>query len=546
MYSKPIVVHSSTRNVYVMEALDEKGEVSQQLNEFADFIQAPEQVHTFNLSPYALWTAKAKHIQADHIIDFLEKHSQNSIPESLKMDIKKNMDHFGALEFSIKEDHLMLTARTKELIETIKEIQSIKTKIIDNPDPTNLVFKARYRTEIKKILFKNNLFVKDIIYKFGDPLELKCTFGPFYDYQLQAVNEYLTFNHQAGGGGTIIMPPNSGKMFIGLKLIEELKTSTLIITKDKYKVEKWYKEIIESTDLSEQNITIFERSGTDLKPITIGTYETLSRHIDELEGFGFIIYDEAHNLPTPTHELTADIRATNKLALAATLARSDENGILVYALVGPRWYEISYPSLVNRNYQVPVNCIEVKVPLPQDEWFDYLARNPKNKVNADSTNSRKYKTASIILKKEVTNRVLLVSYFNEVTQTCSEHFQIAKLSSHLNEDQRQVFIRKFNNKEIDKLLASWSLIENMNLQSIDVMIALSYQQGSEREEYLRLGKLIQAEEGKRRATLYSLVSQNTDEEKYYVERRKSLINLGFRYRILTFDELMERGEFFES
>lgn len=546
LYKKPLVIHPDSRCVFVLESLDESGEISQKLIEYADLIQAPEQVHTYKISPYALWTAKGKGVKSHEVISFLEENLQNILSESFRNTIQNDMDHFGALEFSIEEDNLYLNSKTKELIDKIKEIEYIKNKIIRTPNPYTLMFKARYRKDIKKILFEHNLFVKDIVYLIGDELDIKCTNPHVFDYQLDAINSYLEYNHKAGGGGTIIMPPNSGKIAVGLKIIEALKTSTLIIAEDKYKVEKWRKEIIKNTDISEQNISIFEEEGAELKPITIGTYDILCNHINQLYGFGFVIYDDAHNIPTPTHERTVDIKSKYKLALASTLARSDGNGYLVLSLIGPKWYEVLYKTLVNKKYLVPVKCVEVKIPLPEDEWQDYLKRNSRDRVNADTLNSNKYKAVSILLKKEVTKRMLIVSYFNEMITNISRYVEVPALSSQLNQENRQRLISSFNKKEIDKLITPSKLIEHIPFKMVDVIIALSHQQGSEREEYLRIGKLLPVDDCKRGAVLYSLVSQNTDEERFYSKRRRKLINQGFPYKILTFQDLMERGEFFES
>lgn len=545
MYIKPLVIHPDSRNIYLLEGLDEKGEVGQELIEFVDLIQAPEQVHTYSLTPYALWTAKAKGVEVDNIIRFLEEQSRNVVPDSLKETIKKNMNHFGALQFSMDDDRLQLQARTEELISEIKAIEGIQSKIIGHPDPKTLLFKARYRKEVKKLLFMHELFAKDIVYEVGEELDITNISHQLLDYQHAAVESYLTFSHQAGGGGTIIMPPNSGKILVGIKIIVALKTSTLIIVEDKHRAEKWKSELIEKTDLSESNITFFSKEDKSLKSITIGTYENLADHVEDLAGFGFVIYDDAHKLPTPTHERTADIQAANKLALASTLARSDGNGHLVLALIGPRWYEVLHRTLVNRGYQVPVRCVEIKIPLPPGEWRDYIARDHNKKVNPDILNSNKYKVLLILLKKEKAKRLLVVSYFNEVTTVCSELIEIDTLTNQLGEEKQKYLISSFNGREIDKLITSSKLIENIPLSMVEVMIALSHQQGSVREEYLRLGKLLPVEERKEDAVLYSLVSLNTDEERYYSKRRRRLINYGFHYQILTFEELMDRGEFFE-
>lgn len=545
MYTKPLIVHPNSRNIYVIEDLDEKGEVSQQLTEYADLIKTPEQVHTFKLTPYALWTAKAKGTEAEEVILFLEEHSQNYLPDSFKQAIKKEMNHFGALEFLLEDEILILTSRVPELIADIKSIAQVQSKII-RENRKSLSFRARYRKEIKKLLFDKNLFVKDPVYQFGDQLDIHVLDDRLLDYQEDAVDSYLSYNQEAGGGGTIILPPNSGHTAVGLKIIETLKTSTLIIVEDRYKMEKWKQVISENTDLSEQNISVFEHKNRELKAITIGTYEVVCDYIDELHGFGLVIYDDAHKLPTPKHENTVDIKSRHKLALAATLARSEDNGNLVFTLVGPKWFEILHRTLEYKGYQVPVTCVEVKVPLQSNEWTDYVRRDQNKKVNAATLNSNKYKALLVLLKKEVTKRILIVSFHREVISKYNRLLKIDILSSDLNEENRQMLIDSFNKDEIDKLLTASKLIEHMSLLNVEVMIALSHQEGSEREEYLRLGKLLPKGEKKDSAILYSMVSSNTEEERFYSKRRRRLINYGFKYKILTYEELLNWGEFIES
>lgn len=84
--------------------------------------------------------------------------------DSLKIAIQKNTNRFGALEFSIEEDSLLLKSNSQEIIDDIKRIEAINSnrKIIDNPDPKTLVFKARYRKEIKKKLL--NIIISKVNY----------------------------------------------------------------------------------------------------------------------------------------------------------------------------------------------------------------------------------------------------------------------------------------------------------------------------------------------------------------------------------------------
>jgi DNA excision repair protein ERCC-3 len=540
-------VHEDSRKIYLFDWLDQKGEIGQQLIEFTNLLQAPEEIFTFDLSPYTLWTASAKGISEDNIISFLEEYSQNEITEEFKNKIKKNIREFGTLEFYIKDDTLYLQAKHEDIIAHVKMIQSIDSLIIDEPDDQTIGFLLQYRTQIKKILFYNEFFVKDASYESGDYLDLKLlpktSEGELRlrDYQLNAANAYVNYQEKTGGGGTIILPPNSGKTLVGLKVIEELKTTTLIVVDGSYNAEKWKKEIIDKTDLAEDHVSIYKES-REIKPITIGEYPDVSEYRSQLHGFGLIIYDNAYKLPTSINEKTTEIKSKFKLAMTSTLARADEQGDEVYALVGPRWYEILPRILVEKGYHVPVLCVEVKVPLSDDDReiyrFHLSAKNYSEMRNMAGKNELKDEIVKELLHHFKKEKTLIISYYVDPTIRMKEKFDFDLIIA----DTQNVeeIVEAFNKNDIRKLITSSVKIEKISLKGIEVSIAVSYQQGSEREEYLRIGKLMEAKKGKNQGYLFSLVSKNTIEEnKDYIKRRRRLIRNGFRYRIMTSSDVIE-------
>ena len=61
-----------------------------------------------------------------------------------------------------------------------------------------------------------------------------------------------------------------------------------------------------------------------------------------------IIYDEVHLLPAPVFQLTADIQARRRLGLTATLVREDGREDDVFALIGPKKYDVPWKVMENR------------------------------------------------------------------------------------------------------------------------------------------------------------------------------------------------------
>ena len=152
MTQKPLVIHQD-RTLYLLEWLDPGGRVGQQLTDFADLIKAPEEIHTFELSPYAIWSAAAKGITADHIISTLEKYLCNQIPENLKIAIKMNIVEFGMLKIIRRDQILELQAIDSEIIDKILKQKKIATMVINQPNNTILCFRISDRINLKKVRF---------------------------------------------------------------------------------------------------------------------------------------------------------------------------------------------------------------------------------------------------------------------------------------------------------------------------------------------------------------------------------------------------------
>src|SRR5881628_4136660 len=64
---------------------------------FAELERAPEHVHTYRVTPLALWNARAAGHDAEQVVDTLLKFSRYPVPHALLVDIADTMDRFGRL-----------------------------------------------------------------------------------------------------------------------------------------------------------------------------------------------------------------------------------------------------------------------------------------------------------------------------------------------------------------------------------------------------------------------------------------------------------------
>lgn len=64
---------------------------------FAELERAPEHVHTYRVTPLALWNARAAGHDAEQVVDALVRFSRYPVPQPLLVDVVDTMSRFGRL-----------------------------------------------------------------------------------------------------------------------------------------------------------------------------------------------------------------------------------------------------------------------------------------------------------------------------------------------------------------------------------------------------------------------------------------------------------------
>lgn len=545
---RPVAVHRDG-TIYLFERDDSDGQIGQKLVQFAELVKAPEGIHTFRLTPYSLWSGAARQIPAENIINFLESNSINQIPNSLKRKIKTTMTTFNTIELRRQETTLILEAKHRLVMARILSNKKIADMVKCKPDTVTLHFDIDKRIELKKHLSKKGLFAKDASNVAGEHLDINLRMGtlendPFSlrDYQKEAATAFLRYNDFAGGGGLIIMPPGTGKTLVGLAIMSQVKTSTLIIVDKPSTIDLWKTEIADKTDLSVKNVSAYSDTEATVQPVTIATYQQLatkSAFAKEVLSakWGLVIYDDAHKIPAETYVETTDIESQFKLALASTLARSDQKGTEIYSLIGPKWYEILPRTLESRRFLRPVRYFEIRIPLENGEHISrHRTANDARQRRIAAFNSLKFRALDKLLEWD--KNIVIVTYYRNLAKSIAEKYQIPLLNT-TKHPRRDQLIEHFN-QAIGSRLVITSVLESLPVKNMDIILAVSYNKGSEREEYLRLGKVAAYQSGET-GYFVSLVSANTIEETDYKKRRRSLINCGYRYKIMHFQDFIKEG-----
>jgi superfamily II DNA or RNA helicase len=159
------------------------------------------------------------------------------------------------------------------------------------------------------------------------------------DYQRQAAEVFYAGGSARGGSGPIVLPCGAGKTIVGMVAMQQLQTSTLILSPNTIAVRQWINELLDKTTLSEDLVGEYSGLQKEIRPVTISTYQILTYHkrgaakgspeeyphfeLLNARNWGLIIYDEVHLLPAPVFRITAELQARRRLGLTATLVRED-------------------------------------------------------------------------------------------------------------------------------------------------------------------------------------------------------------------------------
>ena len=78
-----------------------------------------------------------------------------------------------------------------------------------------------------------------------------------------------------------------------------------------------------------------------------------------------------HLLPAPVFRATADLQARRRLGLTATLVREDGREGDVFALIGPKRFDVPWKDLERQAWIATATCVEERVPMSAERRMEY-------------------------------------------------------------------------------------------------------------------------------------------------------------------------------
>lgn len=519
---------------------------------FAELVKSPEFIHTYKVSPLSMWNAAALEIPFEEILSELHRFSRYEPPGNVLSEIKEWYGIYGLLVLKKESsDRLRLQVFDEVILNRLGKNKDL-AGLLTEPAEDGWFVETDQRGNVKQALVKAGYPVKDLCgYTTGDALPVKLrdvdTSGNKFalrDYQEEAVDIFHQGGRSSGGNGIIVLPCGSGKTIIGLGVISRISGHTLIISTNNVSVNQWRNELLAKTDLAPDDVGEFTGLGKSIKPVTITTYQMLTHRKDKAapmnnlkifsqNNWGLIVYDEVHMLPAPVFRATTGIQARRRLGLTATLVREDGKEDDVFALIGPKRYDIPWKTLENRGFIAQAICTEYRVALPRDEEIQYAVAPKRQRFRIASENSLKLDIAKELIANHPDDSIMVIGQYIDQLEIIASALAAPLITGKTRHPDREKIYEDFKKRTFRVLVVSKVANFAVDLPDANVMIQISGTFGSRQEEAQRLGRILRPKE--KLARFYTLVSKGTDEQAFALNRQLFLVEQGYKYDIRYFE-----------
>jgi DNA excision repair protein ERCC-3 len=565
------------------------------LARFAELEKSPEYVHTYRISALSLWNAAAAGLTAQGILADLEQYSKYPLPDNIRVDITDSVSRYGRLKLVLEDGRMMIVSDTPALMLEVERHRHFAPLIKAKHSPTTVEIDPGMRGHAKRVLLSIGFPAEDLAgYVNGAPLdirlrELTTQGAPFElrNYQTDAADVYWAGGSAAGGSGVVVLPCGAGKTVVGIAAMAKAGVATLILCPNTVAVRQWIREILDKTELTEEQVGEYSGLRKDVKPVTVCTYQVLTYHpkkgkLKSAEGlepapevetevdpdvpfgekpkrgrktkqpkleeyphmqlfntleWGLIIYDEVHLLPAPVFRMTAEIQARRRLGLTATLVREDGAEGDVFTLVGPKKYDVPWKDLERQGWIATAECHEVRVSLAEEDRLEYAVASQDQKYHFAAVNPRKEQIVSMLMAKHRDDSVLLIGQYLPQIEKLAKRLDAPVITGETPIKTRETLYRQFRDGEINKLVMSKVGNFAVDLPDATVLIQVSGMFGSRQEEAQRLGRVLRPKRNGLLAHFYTVVTRDTLDQDYAARRQLFLTEQGYHYDILYEEEV---------
>ena len=513
---------------------------------FAELERSPEHMHTYRVTPLALWNARAAGHDAEQVVDALLRWSRYPVPQALLVGVAETMDRYGRLILEVDPRHgLVLRSSDFAVLEEVLRAKTVTPLVGARIDASTVVVPGSERGRLKQALVKAGWPADDRAgYVDGASFPIEVA-GP-ESFTLRSYQRHAVEAFSASGSGVVVLPCGSGKTLVGIAAMAEAGAHSLILVTNIVAARQWRDELLARTTLRADDVGEYSGERKDIRPVTIATYQILTsrrgglyphHEIFSAEDWGLIVYDEVHLLPAPVFRMTADIQSRRRLGLTATLVREDGREADVFSLIGPKRFDAPWRDIEAQGWIAPAVCTEVRVTLSDDERMAYALAEPEERYRVGATARSKLAVVERLCDLAVSHGepTLVIGQYIDQLEELARRLDAPVLTGKTPTRQREVLYSQFRQGLIEVLVVSKVANFSIDLPEASVAIQVSGSFGSRQEEAQRLGRVLRPKADGRQARFFAVVSRDTNDQDFAARRQRFLAEQGYAYQISDAD-----------
>ncbi|CAF1386946.1 unnamed protein product [Adineta steineri] len=537
----------------------------------AEPIHRSEHTHEYELTSNSIHSAMFSGLQTQDIIRDLQQLSKTNISDDLINYIKLCTEMYGKVKLVLKHKRYFIKSIFLNILNELLQDSEIKEcRAVSTEQGLNLEsfevnrqkiesLKKRCQ-ELKYPLLEEYDFVHDTMTKnLNIQLAPDANLRPYQEESLRKM-----FNNGRARSGIIVLPCGAGKSLVGVAAACKMNKNCLVLCNSNVSVEQW-KEQFKRWSTADDSIV---RSYTSNKKdklngnacIFISTYQMVApkkgRIIETSEimkklanhEWGLVLLDEVHTAPARSfRKILSTVPAHIKLGLSATLVREDDKIIDLNYLVGPKLYEANWMELQNLGFIAKVHCAEVRCEMTSAFLEEYTtATNHMVKRRLSVFNPNKFRTCQSLIQYHEQRNDKIIVFSDDPFAVKIYALKLVKPFIHgkVSHNERIQLLQNFQrNPKINTIFLSKVGDTSFDLPEANVVIQISSDGGSRRQEAQRLGRILRIKKdiiniNENNAFFYTLISQDTDEMNHLPKRQSFLIDQGYTYAMLTHTQII--------
>ena len=549
MTDGPLIVQSDKTLLLEVDH-DLADDCRREIAPFAELERAPEHVHTYRVTPLALWNARAAGHDAEQVVDALLKFSRYPVPHALLVDVADTMARYGRLRLEKDPvEGLVLISTDRAVLEEVLRSRKIAPLLGERLADDTVAVHPSERGTLKQALLKLGWPAEDLAgYVDGEAhaISLREDGWELRSYQKDASN---AFWH--GGSGVVVLPCGAGKTIVGAAAMAQVQATTLILVTNTVSAHQWKQELLKRTTLTEDEIGEYSGTKKEIRPVTIATYQIMTTrrkgvysHLElfDARDWGLVVYDEVHLLPAPIFRMTADLQTRRRLGLTATLVREDGREGDVFSLIGPKRYDAPWKDMEKQGWIAPADCVEVRVTLTDSERLAYATAEPEERYRFCATTETKTRVIEALVEHHKGEQTLVIGQYIDQLDELSARLDAPVIKGETRIKERERLFDAFRTGEISVLVVSKVANFSIDLPEAAVAIQVSGAYGSRQEEAQRLGRVLRPKASGAGARFYAVVARDTLDQDYAAHRQRFLAEQGYAYRIVDADDILTGDE----